>query len=217
MAFNETGTTPTISVLGVATVRAEPDEALLTVSLTALDASPGAALEDVANRGRDLLALLEALAISEADHSTTGVSVREEFDHTPEGRRSNGHRAISSTLVRLVDLDVVGRLITRATTELGAHIDGPRWQIAAENPVRLQAAREAASDGERRARAYAEGVGAQLGPLLKLVEPDTGGRPMFRAMAASGRGEMPVEPGEQEVTAAIEVSFALVLDRPRSS
>lgn len=217
MALDETGVTPTISVLGVATVRAEPDEALLTVSLTALDDSPGPALEDVASRGRDLFALLEALAISETDRSTTGVSVREEFDHTPEGRRSIGHRAISSTLVRLADLEVVGRLVTRATTELAAQVDGPRWQIAADNPVRLQAAREAAADGERKAGAYAEGVGARLGPLLRLSEPESGGRPMFRAMAASGRGEMPVEPGEQEVTAAIEVSFGLVLDRPSSA
>jgi len=28
---------------------------------------------------------------------------------------------------------------------------------------------------------------------------------------------MPVEPGEQEVTAAVEVSFGLVLDRPDSA
>jgi uncharacterized protein YggE len=58
------------------------------------------------------------------------------------------------------------------TEELQARIDGPSWQIAESNPVRLQAAREAAAQAERKARAYAEGVGARLGPLLKLAEPE---------------------------------------------
>jgi uncharacterized protein YggE len=92
---------------------------------------------------------------------------------------------------------------------LAARIDGPRWQIAAGNPVRLEAAREAARDAERKARAYAEGLGVRLGRPLRLVEP--GDRPvMIRAAARSaGPESLPIDPGEQEVSAAIEVTFAL--------
>lgn len=116
--------------------------------------------------------------------------------------------------MRLTDLELIGRLVTRATTELGARVDGPRWQIAPENPVRLEAARQAAADGQRKAQAYAEGVGAQLGALVGLVEPEMSrmhrrGGGMIKALAASGG--MPIEPGEHEVTAAIEVTFALAL------
>jgi uncharacterized protein YggE len=210
------GATPTVSVVGEAVLRAEPDEALVLVSLTALKAHPGSALEDVAGRSRALASLLDELAIAPADRSSTGVSVHEDFDHTADGRRSLGHRAASAVAVRLTDLESIGRLVTRVTTELAARVDGPHWQIAAANPARLEAARQAAADGRRKAQAYAEGVGAQLGALIRLAEPgpDTAGgspRGMFRAMAASAGGEMPIESGEQEITATIQVTFALVI------
>ena len=206
--------TPTVTVVGEAVLRTEPDEALVIVSLTARNDDPGLALRDVANRSQALTSLLDELQIASSDRSTTGVSVQEEFDHTQEGRRSLGHRAETAVAVRLTDLDAIGRLMTRVTTELAARVDGPRWQIAATNPIRLEAAREAATDGKRKAQAYAKGVGAQLGALIRLAEPGTAmgsgnGGHMFTPMAASSRGDMPIETGEQEIAATIEVTFAL--------
>jgi uncharacterized protein YggE len=210
--------TPTVTVRGEAVVRAEPDEATLWIMLTALKEDPGQALSDVSRRSDGLIAMLNEFGIAKADRATTGVTVYEEFDHTRGGRRSLGHRAIANVSVRLTDPEVIGRLIVRATTELQARIHGPHWQIAPQNPVRLQAAREAAADAERKARAYAEGVGTRLGRLIKLAEPDavplrprsSTGAPM--ALTAAGGQPMPIEPGESEVTAAIDATFALDLD-----
>lgn len=200
--------TPVVSVVGEAVLRAEPDEAIVLVTLSALEDTPGPALEDVARRSGSLMALLDELAILPADRSTAGVTVQEDSDHTHEGRRSLGHRASSTVAVRLTDVELIGHLVTRVTTEL----DGPRWQIAPQNPIRLEAARQAAADGQRKAQAYAEGVGAQLGELVGLAEPEAA--QMFRrsrgGWAAAASHDMPVEPGEQEVTATIEVTFALI-------
>jgi uncharacterized protein len=122
--------------------------------------------------------------------------------------------------VRLTDVGLIGRLVTRATTELDARVDGPRWQIAAENPVQLEAARQAAADGQRKAQAYAEGVGARLGPLIRLAEPESASFPrragkIVAASAASG--DLLVEPGEQDITATIEVTFALIAESGHSA
>jgi uncharacterized protein YggE len=222
MAFDaESGVgdaTPTVTVRGEAAVRAEPDEAILSVTLSALKASPGPALADVSRRSEAFLALLDELHVAKGDRSTTGVTIYEEFDHTRAGRRSLGHRAAARVVVRLTDPDIIGRVVTRATTELDAEIDGPRWQISPENPVRLRAAGEAAAAGQRKAKAYAEGVGARVGRLITLVEPSAahpvlrraGPRPLIAASAAEP--SMPIEPGEHEVIAAVEVTFALELD-----
>ena len=205
--------TPTVSVIGEAVLRAEPDEAMVVVTLSALDARPGPALENVAHRSDALLGLLDELEIEPSDRSTTGVSVHEDFDHTSEGRRSLGHRAVSAVAVRLTELELIGRLIARATTELDARVDGPRWQIAPHNPVRLEAARQAAANGQRKAQAYAEGVGARLGALVRLAEPDSEvlsrRSSTIQALAASAGG-MPIEPGEQEISAAIVITFTLI-------
>ncbi len=202
---------PVVSVIGEATLRVEPDEAMVLVTLSALAETPGPALEDVARRSGSLVAALDELSIPSSDRSTSGVSVREEFDHARAGRRSLGHRASSTTAIRLTDLELIGRLVTRVTTELDATVDGPRWQIAPDNPVRLEAARQAAAHGRRKAQAYAEGVGAELGELVGLAEPGT--LPIARrtssGWAAAAAHDMPIEPGEQEVTARIEVTYTL--------
>jgi hypothetical protein len=211
---DDANATPTVTVRGDAIIRAEPDEAMLWITLSALDDAPGPALTDVSTRSNALVALLNELGVAKEDRSTTGITVYEDFDHTQTGRRSLGHRAISRVSVRLTDPDLISRLIGQATENLAARIDGPRWLISPDNPGRLEAAQHAAADARTKAQAYAEGVGAKLGRLIRLTEPDghtgiirtAGG---LRPMAAE---PMPVEPGEHEVTASIHATFALELD-----
>jgi uncharacterized protein len=205
--------TPTVTVQGAGLIRAEPDEAVLLVTLNALKDRPGAALADVSERTSSLVALLDEVGVEKADRSTTGITVVEEFDHTEEGRRSLGHRASTGISIRLTDPEVVGQVVAKATEELGAQINGPRWVISLDNPVRLEAAREAAADARRKAEAYASGVGAKLGVLIGMSEfgqPDPIPRRTTVALAA-GLHPTPVEPGEHDVTAAIWATFELDL------
>ena len=203
-----------VTVKGDALIRSEPDEAVLSIMLNALKDGPGAALSDVSTRSDALIALLDDLGIAKADRSTTGVTVSEEFDHTETGRRSLGHRAISRVSVRLSDPQLIGRLITQATQDLAAEVNGPHWLISLDNPIRLEAARQAAADARRKAQAYAEGIGAKVGRPVELSEPNTHvthrGIPVSSS-AASG-GPMAVEPGEHQVGASIQATFTLELD-----
>jgi uncharacterized protein len=200
---------PTVTVRGNALIRTEPDEAVLWITLSALEQTPGTALSDVSARSNTLVSLLDDMGVGKAERSTTGVTVYEEFDHTEQGRRSLGHRAVSRVSVRLSDPEVIGRLIAQATADVDARIDGPHWLISLDNPVRLEAARQAAGDARRKAQAYAEGVGAKLGQLIRLSEP--GDMHVIHATAARAqlREALPVEPGEHEVTASIQATFAL--------
>ena len=75
--------TPTVTVRGEAVLRAEPDEAMLWITLTALEDDPGQALADVSRRSEQLATILDDLRVASTDRSTTGVTVSEEFDHTP--------------------------------------------------------------------------------------------------------------------------------------
>ena len=200
--------TPTIRVRGTGTGRSEPDEALMWITLTAMADAPGEALSDVAARSNSLSTALDEFGIDKADRTTSGVTVFEEFDHTHEGRKSLGHRATTEVTWRLTDPELIGQLVSRAAGALGARVEGPRWRIAPDNPVRLEAAREAARDAERKARAYAEGVGAQLGRPLRMTEPEHG-HVGWVAAARASRNRVQVDTGEHEVSASIQVTFAL--------
>ena len=206
----------TIQVRGNAVRRAEPDEALLSITLTTLADSPGPALADVSTRTGALSDLLDELGIDTTDRTTTGITVFEEFDHTSRGgRQSLGHRALTQVSVRLTDRLRLGRLVSRAVEELAARVEGPRWQIAPDNPVRLEAARAAARDAESKARAYAEGVGLRLGRPLRLNESDSvRGAIRSEGWVAAAAAPVPVDPGEHEVFASIQVTFALETEAP---
>jgi uncharacterized protein YggE len=200
---------PTVRVRGEAAIRTEPDEAIVWISLSALDQSPGPALADVAKRSAALAELMDELGIARRDRSTTGVTVSEEFDHTSEGRRSLGHRAVASMSVRVDDTTLIGRLVMRASDELAARIAGPSWRISAGNPARLQAATQAAENARAKAAAYAAGVDARLGAVLSLSEPgDDHGSLSVRAARAAAP-DLNVEAGEQEVLAVVTATFAL--------
>jgi uncharacterized protein YggE len=202
---------PTVTVRGEAAIRTEPDEAVVWITLSALEKSPGPALADVARRTDGLVALLDELGISRAHRTTTGVRVAEDFDHTPQGRRSLGHRAVGGVLVRLTDMGLIGRIVMRATDELDARVDGPNWRVSPTNPVWLEAATQASANAKARAAAYAAGIDAKLGSLISLSEPEHGYRGMIQPLSrAAAKGpEMHIDVGEQEVTATIQATFLL--------
>jgi uncharacterized protein len=202
----------TVTVRGQAAVRTEPDEAILWITLSAFEQSPGQALGDVAQRSEALSGLLDELGVREADRSTAGVSVQEEFDPPSHGSRGLGHRASARVAVRLADPEVIGRAISRASEDLHASIDGPHWYVSPANPVRFEAARQAAIDAKDKAQAYAAGVGVKLGGLIRLVEPETVGKPpgfIRTAAGAGGSREMPIDIEEHEVRAFVDATFAL--------
>lgn len=62
----------TVKVRGEAAIRAEPDDALLTITLSALNDKPGAALSDMSTRSNALVAMFDRFfGIANADRSTT--------------------------------------------------------------------------------------------------------------------------------------------------
>jgi uncharacterized protein len=202
----------TITVRGQATVRTEPDVATLWITLSAFEASPGKALGDVAQRAEALGALLDELGVREADRSTAGVSVAEEFDPPTRGNRGLGHRATARIAVQLANPETIGRAISRASEDLQASIDGPHWFVTPDNPARLEAARQAAVDARSKAEAYAAGVGVTLGGVICLIEPNTADGPsrrIHRLSVAAGSAEMPINVEESEVRATIDATFAL--------
>jgi uncharacterized protein YggE len=207
----------TITVRGEASLRADPDEALLLITLGEVENTAGKALADVGRRTEVLLALLDELSVAKEDRSTSGVSVAEEFDASPaRGRRSLGHRATAGVALRVTDADVISRVISRSVEELRASITGPCWFVSPAHPIRLEAARLAAADARRKAGAYASGVAAELGALITLVEPERPGGAALRlgrieslSTAAAGGGQIPVDTSQIEVTAAIDATFEL--------
>jgi uncharacterized protein YggE len=176
------------------------------------------ALRRVAERAQTMDALFEELAIPSASRTTSGVSVREEREYERNRWINKGFAAEAGTMLRLADPSVLGRLITEATSRADAQIDGPWWRVLPSNPARVEACRQAAEDARTKAQAYAEALGARLGPITWIREPTEGAgfaapASVFRAQALTGsqgqQPDVPIEPGELDVHATVDVTFEL--------
>jgi uncharacterized protein len=207
----------TLNVRGESVVSVQPDELRLQLTLTEVRQAPAEAYEEVAKQATELAGLLSELGIDESARSTSAVLVHEEREYDERGRPVHrGYSATSSTHVRLEDPASAGKLIQQAVTRTGARVSGPWWHVAAENPARLEACRQAAANARAKAEAYAEALGNRLGPLTEVSEPAALAVPVgYRAQPAGfapvmpNGPEIPVERGELEVQATVEVTYAV--------
>jgi uncharacterized protein YggE len=198
----------TITVRGIASVPTEPDEATVALTLSAEADTPDAAYRAVAERSAELERVFEELGIDRAHRSTAGVSVQPQHDWIENRNELRGYLPTAQTHVRMRESTTVASLLEQSVTRAGAQLQGPWWSVDLENPARLEACRKAAAAAAARAEAYADSLGLRLGGLQSAVEagatrPNTAS---FSTLAAADV-EIPVQPGEQRVTATIELTF----------
>jgi len=211
-----------VAVRGTATERAVPDEVGLSIAITALERSPDEALAVVAERSQEVERVLTGAGVAEANRSTSGVVVREEREWDRERYVHRGYRASNQLWLRLDDPEPVGRILRDVVSVAEATVNGPWWTVAPDNPARAEACRQAALDARRRAQAYAGALDERLGTVLSIEEPATkvrqgdGGFLPARAVMASAPGpeaaqapDLAVHPGELEVSAEVDVTYAL--------
>lgn len=202
----------TLTVRATASVPVEPDEATVAITLSALRATPDEAYRVVAERAQTFASLCDELGIERAQRSTAGLTVQAEFEYVEGRNEPRGYRATSRTHARLRDASLVARLLEQAVTKTEAHVEGPWWRVDQDNPARLEACRRAAVAARRKAEAFAEALGVQLAALQTASEPGSIiGGPVARGMQSFDAidAPIPVEPGEQLVSAAVELTFAL--------
>lgn len=190
------------------------------LELAAQRAKPQDALGEVAKQSEALSDILDGLGIPSTRRTTSGASVSDVWEYDKQGNRSHaGYRATNSVVIRLDDASLLGKLMNQATEKASARIMGPWWHIAPDNPSRALACEQAAAVAKLKAEAYAASLGVRLGGVLRVSEPIENvpfyGRTAaktFALAAESAEAEVPVDAGELEVTATVEVKFRLEQD-----
>jgi uncharacterized protein len=198
----------TITVNGYGEVSVPPDEGTLTFSVESVAATPREATSEVAEQARALVGLLDELEIPAGKRSTTGVLVSEAGEHDQQGRwQHRGFRAAESLTVAAAS-GALGDLIGGAVERAQARVDGPRWQVAANNPARKEALQAAAENARTRAEAVAAGLGVRVGAVVEAKE-EAAYHPVARqaAFGAMMEGAPPIEAGEMTVACTLSVTF----------
>lgn len=218
---------PSLTVGASAVVEATPDEARLTVNLNADGRSSNAALEAIRKRLDAMDTICDRFDVPPADRAST-VSVTEQRERDGGRWLSKGYRASASLRLVIRDTDTVGPLVNAAVEEAGPAISGPYWRVSPKHPAWIEACAEAGRQAKDKATAYAEALGAELGPILTAAEPGVditprrrsrtmGSPPAPAAMSLAADAEsapaepvIDLHPGTQEVQATVNVTFRVV-------
>lgn len=202
-----------VDVAATGEARVPPDRVRLDLGLEVHAATPGAALSELAEQSDRLLAVLDAAEVAPADRQTTHVQLHP--DHIPGRPRPSGFAAGYQLVVHLSRLAAAGPILDACAraVETSLVVGGLDWSVADPEPARELARAAALERAVHKARALAAGVGAELGPALRVSEEAGNG---WHPVAGRARAHAPmaaamaVEPGTETVSVMVSCRFALL-------
>jgi hypothetical protein len=209
MTGTTSGTLPGITVMGMGTAQAVPDVADWSFGVQSDAATASEALEQAAKATRKIVEALRNEGVAKEDLRTEQVSL---YPRTSDdGLSVIGYSASSSVTATVRDLGKAGPVVDAAVKAGANQVSGPNLRVS-DNHAQYRAAIDAAMDDARaRAQALAAKAGVTLGGPVAIVEGGGGYPvPMFdRAMAAGAESAVPIEPGVDQISATLTVTFAI--------
>jgi len=198
-----------VSVTGDSIIQAQPDTAILTVSVVTQGRNALGAQQENANRSDAVVKALKSAAGAGAEVKTSGYNLQP-IRVYKEGQPPTitGYEARNSVTVTMSDLTRVGTVID-ATSQAGSNdISGISFTLRKDRPARDQALAEATREALSKAQVIATALG---GRLVRIVEVQEEGvqppRPMYQEfqMKTMSAAPTPIEVGTLDITSRVQL------------
>lgn len=199
-----------VLVTGDSIVQAQPDTAILTVSVVNQAKRAIEAQQDNARMSDAVVKALKSAAGAGAEVKTSGYSLQP-IRVYKEGQPPaiTGYEARNSVTVILADLTKVGPVID-ATALAGANdVSGIAFTLRKDRPARDQALAEATREAVSKAQVIAQALG---GRVVRIVEVQEEGverpRPVYQAEFGAARTAMaqtPIEVGTLDISSRVQL------------
>ena len=194
----------TVSTVGHGVVTVAPDEATVTADVHTQAASASAALAQNAKLMNAAVAALKAAGGS--DLQTQQVSL---FPQTSPDGQVTAYAADNSVSAK-TKIAGAGALIDAAVAAGANTVSGPTLSVSDSDARYRDALGKAVADARLKAEALAKAGGFGVGPVSVVSEQSSNGpTPVFAAAGASAKDSTPVEPGTQDITADVSVTFRI--------
>ena len=200
-----------VTVSGNATIKASPDEAVISLGVQTQANTAEGALSQNAERMTAVFVALNDQGISKNDIATSYVSLYPTYGTS--GMEITGYQAVNQIDVTVRDMTKVGTVID-AAVGAGANLsNGITFRLSDENRGVDQALAAAVADARSKAEALAAAGDAQLGQVMTIQETSgSSSPPIFydRAVMASGaEAPTPVSPPTLETLVSVTVTWEL--------
>lgn len=209
----ETGATRSISVSGTGTVNARPDIASISVGVSSEAKTAREALDANTTAMTRVIADLKKQQIEAKDIQTTNFSVNPRYHHYKDGKPPviTGYRVVNAVTIIVRDLAKLGTILDQTVSQGSNQVNGIRFSIDKSQDLEDEARKRAITDARRKAKLYAREADVQLGAITTISESSVSRpQPVVRRAAMQARSApVPIEAGEQQITARVNVSWEL--------
>jgi len=201
-ARGDAGTsTNAVTTLGHGSVTVVPDQATVNAGVHTEAATATAALAANAERMNAVIAALKAHGGKNVQTQEVSLSPQTDDKGDVKGYAADNSVSVDSAI------SATGGLIDAAVAAGANTISGPSLSASDEQAAYRKALGAAVGDAKAKANALAAAGGFGVGPVTSVTETSST-PPVFQPVSAKAGGT-PIEPGTEQVTADVTVSFAI--------
>jgi len=194
-----------ITVQGTASVAAVPDRAELSFGVETQGQTARAALSANAAEMRGVIAALKTAGGTEVKTQSISLSPR-----YGEQNAVQAFVATNSVSAAIKEIGRAGVLIDAAVNAGANQVYGPSLSRGDQDELYRNALEAAVADARASAQALASAANLSLGRITAIVEGGgSAPQPFAAADKAMEAGPTPIEPGTQQVTAVVSVTFSV--------
>lgn len=200
-----------LQVSGEGRVSVKPDVASVQAGITETGKDLAAVNAAASAAMRRMLDALAKAGVPAKDVQTTRHDVSVDRPWTDKGPGPiTGYTVVQEVRITVRDLGKVGAVLERLLAAGSNTLRGLAFEKDDPTPEQARALAEAFRAARAKAEVLARAANVTLGDVLTLTAGG-GGRPipMMRTAMAMEKAAAPVSPGEVEVTATVDVTFAL--------
>jgi uncharacterized protein YggE len=211
-------TVPAITVTGTAEVAAAPDRAMVSLGAVVENKQAQEAQKQIAQTMQRVIKDIKAQGIPEDKIRTVGLSLNPVYSHPapragqePEAPRIVAYRAANTVRVQVDDLERVGGVIDAGIAAGANQLNSLAFDLRDDLKYRKQALQLAAQEARAKAEAIASALNLQLGEVLEIREEGAPAHyPVERRMAAPSAAGTPIQPGQVQVNASVNLRLRLI-------
>jgi uncharacterized protein len=206
----EMTTDRTISVTGTGRVSVMPDTARATIGVQMQNDDLSQALTNANERMEDVIAALRDEGIPSDQIQTTTFTIQVSRDHEAAESPITGYTVINRVQVSVSPVEDIASVIESAIDAGANDIGGISFTVNDNEELVRQAREEAMNNARQTAEHLAELAGVTLGEPVSIQETSTP-QPVAQRFdeALAADGAPPIEPGQQQVSVSVSVSYAI--------
>jgi len=194
-----------ITVVGTASASSVPDRAELSFGVESQGRTAKAALAANAAEMRKVIAAVKAAGGT--DVKTQSVSLSPRYN---EKNEVQAFVAVNSVSATIRDVGKAGTLIDAAVNAGANQVYGPSLSRGDQTELYRQALKVAVANARANAQVLAAAANLSLGRVTAIVEGGGSPEPLpYAANKAMALDSTPIEPGTQQTTANVTITFSV--------